>query len=58
MQYSLLHNYDFKQDQINCAHLLSSLYTIGSDELIDDDELQCVVLGIFQSRRIVLRHAT
>ena len=47
----------FKQDQINLAHLLSKLITIGTDELIDDKRLQCVVFGIFQSRRIDFRHA-
>ena len=47
----------FKQDQINLAHLLSKSITIGTDELIDDKRLQCVVFGIFQSRQIDFRHA-
>ena len=37
----------FKQDQINLAYLHSKLITIGTDELIDDKKLQCVVFGIF-----------
>ena len=47
----------FKQNQINLTHLLSKLKTIGIDELIGDNRLQCVVLGIFQNRRIDFRHA-
>ena len=47
----------FKQDQTNLAHLLSKLITIGTDELRDDNRLQCVVFGIFRSRRIDFRHA-
>ena len=43
--------------QINLAHLLSKLITIGTYELIADKRLQCVVFGIFQSRRIDFRHA-
>ena len=40
----------FKQDQINLARILSKLVTLGSDELIDDKRLQCVVFKIFKSR--------
>ena len=36
---------------------ISNISYIGTDELIDDKRLQCVVFGIFQSRRIDFRHA-
>ena len=39
----------FKQDQINLAHLLSKLVTIGTDELIDDKRLQCVVFKFLKA---------
>ena len=40
----------FKQDQINLARILFKLVIIGTDELIDDKRIQCVVFKIFKSR--------